>query len=149
MDGDRPGRRVRYQRVTLRVMSGTTEKRKAKRLLTKFIREIADEIYDEPIITGKGIDDAKVVTKAEALARYIWKCALGYKETVDIMDKESGRKLGTKEVINFPDKKFIDIVLERLEGKVPNVVEKMEDQKATVADRVSGKAKDRLNKLAI
>jgi len=126
---------------------GTT-KAKASRLLTQFIREIAEENHEDPLIFGKGIDDARMITKAEALARYMWNAALGYKQKVEVLDKVTGQVIGDKEVIHFPDKTYVTMLYDRLEGRVPTVEIKDEDTKATVADKVSGEGKKRLNNLA-
>ena len=127
-------------------MSGT--KAKASRLLTQFIREIAEETHIDPLITGEGIDDARMITKAEALARYMWNAALGYKQKVEVLDKVTGQVIGDKEVIHFPDKTYVTMLYDRLEGRVPTVEIKDEDTKATVADKGSGEGKKRLNNLA-
>jgi len=123
-------------------------KAQANRLLTKFIRQIAEEVHEDPLITGEGIDDARMITKAEALARYMWNAALGYKQKVEVLDKTTGQVIGDKEVIHFPDKTFITLLYDRLEGRVPTVEIKDEDTKATVADKISDQGKNRLNNLA-
>ena len=123
-------------------------KAKASRLLTEFIRQIAEETHEDPLITGPAIDDSRMMTKAEALARYMWKAALGYKQKVEVIDKTTGRVVGDKEVIHTPDKTFITLLYDRLEGRVPTVEIKDEDTKATVADRISSEGKKRLNNLA-
>lgn len=122
--------------------------KKASKLVTEFIRKIAAETHPDPLITGEGIDDARMVTNAEALARYMWKAALGYKETVEVLDKNTGQVLGTKEVVCFPDKAYITLLYDRLEGRVPTVEVKETDSKPSVADRVSSEGKNRLNNLA-
>jgi len=127
-------------------MSGT--KAKASRLLTQFIREIAEENHEDPLIFGKGIDDARMITKAEALARYMWNAALGYKQKVEVLDKVTGQVIGDKEVIHFPDKTYVTMLYDRLEGRVPTVEVDKDDSKPTAADRVSQLAKDRLNNIA-
>ena len=129
-------------------MKRSKTKAKAKRILTEFIREIADEQHEDPLITGKGISDARMVTKAEALSRFIFRAALGYKEEVEVLDKTSGQVLGVKEVIHFPDKHYIDIVLDRLEGKVIPVEAEKSSSKASVAERVSEQSRSRINDIA-
>ena len=129
-------------------MKRSKTKAKAKRILTEFIRQIADEQHEDPLITGKDIGDAKMITKAEALSRFIFKAALGYKEEVEVLDKTSGQVLGVKEVIHFPDKHYIDIVLDRLEGKVIPVEVEKSSSKASVAERVSEQSRSRINSIA-
>jgi hypothetical protein len=129
-------------------MSDTKKKKAtAKKLLTQFIRQIAEQEHDSPIVTGPDIDDARMVTKAEALAHFIWKAALGFKEEVRIVDKDSG-EISIKERVVFPDKHYIDIVLDRMEGKVSPAEPEKASSKASVADRVSKESKNRLNNLA-
>lgn len=123
-------------------------KAEAKKILTRFIREIASETHEDPLITGDGINDAHMITKAEALARFIWKAATGYKEKVEVIDKTTDRVTGEKEVIHFPDKHYIDILLDRMEGKVAPVEPEKASTKASVADKVREQSKDRLNNLA-
>jgi len=120
----------------------------ANKLLTHFIREIANEVHDNPLITGPAIDDSRMITKAEALARYIFKAALGYKETVEVIDKKTGRVIGHKEIIHPPDKVYVTMLYDRMEGRVPTVEVKETSKKATAADRVSKLAKDRINSIA-
>jgi len=129
-------------------MSEAKKRKAASKLVTKFIREIAAETHDDPLITGKGIDDARMMTKAEALARYMWKAALGYKEEVEIINKETGQVTGVKEVIYFPDKTYVTMLYDRLEGRVPTVEVKETDNKPSVADNVSAEGRNRLNNLA-
>lgn len=119
-------------------------KAKARKLLTEFINQIADEIHHDPEIID---EEAVMVTKAEKLARFIWKSALGYTETVNIVNKETG-ELTRKTVPHPPDKKYVDILYDRMEGRVPTVEIKDTDSRPTVADRVSREGKGRLNKLA-
>ena len=68
----------------------------AGKLLSKFIREIAEEIHDDPIIKARG-EDAVMLTKAEALARYMWKAA--EKGNVTMMIWLSKNLLGMHEPI--------------------------------------------------
>ena len=122
--------------------------KKASKLVTEYIRKIAAETHPDPLITGKGIDDAHMITNAEALARYMWKAALGYKEEIEIINKETGQVTGVKKVIYFPDKAYVTLLYDRLEGRVPTVEVKAADDKPSVADRVTQEGKNRLNSLA-
>ena len=122
--------------------------KKASKLVTEYIRKIATETHPDPLITGKGIDDAHMITNAEALARYMWKAALGYTEEVEILDKTTGQVMGTKSVVYFPDKAYVTLLYDRLEGRVPTVEVKAADDKPTAADKVSELSRNRLNNLA-
>lgn len=118
---------------------------KAGTLLSKFIKEIAEEATESVKDSQTGEDRA--ATKAEALARAIWQGALGWTEVVEVTDKK-GNVAGTKEKIHGPDKTYVNIVLDRMEGKVPQGTEKEKGQKASLVDRISDQAKKRLNMLA-
>lgn len=119
-------------------------KAEARKLLTKFINQILQEPHGDPVIID---GDAVIVTKAEALARHIVKGALGYVETTDIIDDKTGKKLGRKETVVKPDKTYVAMVYERMEGRVPTVEVKETDSKPSVKDRVSAESKNRLNSL--
>jgi len=122
------------------------KKTAAGKLLSKFIREIANEECDDPVIKAKG-EEAVMVTKAEAIARYIFKLALGYEESEDIFDK-SGKKTGIKPVCHRPDKWAIGVIWDRMEGRVGAADLKSGSDKAKLADRVSEQGKKRLGQIA-
>ena len=105
---------------------------RAGKLLTAFIREIAEE-ETEVLLDNED----KMVTKAEALARLIWKKALGYKE-VNIV---KGQPIDT---IYHPDKGCMGLIFDRMEGKAPAALDEG-DEKLTVAERVSEQGKKRIN----
>ena len=131
-------------------MSKDTEKHGKKsiagKLLSKFIREIASEIHDDPVIKAKG-EEAVMLTKAEAIARYIWKVALGFEEEVDVLDK-NGKKIGIKSVRYWPDKWAINMIWDRMEGRVGAADVKAGSDKATLAEKVSEQGKKRLGQIA-
>ena len=118
----------------------------AGKLLSKFIKEIAGETHDDPLIKARG-EDAVMVTKAEAIARYIWKVALGYEGTEDVYDK-SGKKTGIKPVHYKPDKWAINMIWDRLEGRAGAADLKGGSDKASLADKVSEQGKKRLGQIA-
>ncbi len=122
-----------------------TSKNAARKLLTKFINEIALEQHDEAIMVDR---EAVCVTKAEALARLMWKNALGWIERVDIVDKKSGIVLGVKEIYHSPDKIYVTMLYDRMEGKVAPVEPEKADAKVSVAEKVSREGKNRLNSMA-
>lgn len=118
----------------------------AGKLLSKFIREIASEIHDDPVIKAKG-EEAVMMTKAEAIARYIFKLALGYEEAVDVVDK-AGKKTGITQVRHNPDKWAIGVIWDRMEGRAGAADVKAGSEKASQADRVSAQGKKRLAQIA-
>ena len=118
----------------------------AGKLLSKFIREIASEICDDPVIKAKG-EEAVMLTKAEAIARYIFKLALGYEEEVDVLDK-AGKKIGIRPEVYRPDKWAINMIWDRLEGRVGAADLKAGSDKASLADKVSEQGKKRLSQIA-
>jgi len=118
----------------------------AGKLLSKFIKEIASETCDDPVIKARG-EEAVMVTKAEAIARYIFKLALGYEEAEDVLDK-AGKKTGIKQVRHRPDKWAINVIWDRIEGRVGAADVKASSDKASQADRVSAQGKKRLNQIA-
>ncbi|KKN27411.1 hypothetical protein LCGC14_0864930 [marine sediment metagenome] len=130
-------------------MSNDTENHGKKvvagKLLSKFIRDIASEEYDDPIIKAKG-EEAVMVTKAEAIARHIWNVALGYVEEVDIY--KDGVKTGVKLETHRPDKWAISIIWDRMEGRVGQADVKAGSDKASLADRVSALGKKHMNQIA-
>ena len=118
----------------------------AGKLLSKFIREIAEEIHDNPLVKAIG-EEAVMVTKAEALARYMWKAALGYSEDVDVLDK-AGKKTGIRPEFHRPDKTFIGMIWDRMEGRAAMIDAKAGSDKASLADKVSEQGKKRLSQIA-
>lgn len=107
------------------------KKQKAGRLLSKFLRQIAEEKTECLKIDGEDT----MVTKAEALARLMWKMALGSKEN----EVKDGKLI---EVVRHPDKSMISLVYDRIEGKAPM----MEDSKPSrsVADKVDEQGRHRI-----
>jgi len=105
---------------------------KARNLLTRFIRQIAQE---KVAIDDKDIAAQRVVTKAEALARIVWRGALGYIEIDD-----------GKRIVHQPDKGFIHLIYDRIEGKV-GTADETRKQEVKIPDRISEIAKARANKL--
>ena len=136
----------------LKAMSKDTEKSEhgkkiaAGKLLSKFIKEIASEICDDPVIKAKG-EEAVMLTKAEAIARYIFKLALGYEESVDVFDN-AGKKTGIRPEVYRPDKWAIGVIWDRMEGRVGAADVKAGSDKASQADRVSAQGKKRLDQIA-
>lgn len=99
---------------------------RAGKLLSSFIRQIAEE-ETEFIKDPDGND--RMVTKAEALARLMWKKALGYVETKIVGGEET-------KTTYHPDKQMIGMLYDRIEGRAPITVGDS-DGKMTTAERVS------------
>jgi len=118
----------------------------AGKLLSKFIKEIASEICDDPVIKAKG-EEAVMLTKAETIARYIWKVALGYEESIDVLDK-AGKKTGIRPEVHKPDRWAINMIWDRLEGRAGAADLKGGSDKASLADRVSALGKKHMNQIA-
>jgi hypothetical protein len=116
----------------------------AGKLLSKFIREIASEICDDPVIKARG-EDAVMVTKAEAIARYIWKVALGWEESVDIY--KDGVKTGIRPEVHKPERWAINLIWDRMEGRAGAADLKGGSDKASLADKVSAQGKKRLSQI--
>ena len=110
-------------------------KTKAGMLLSGFIKEIAKE-QTEFVKDDDG--DDRMVTKAESLARKIWKLALGYEETVKLAD-------GTEKIKpHGPNSTYVGIVLDRMEGRAP-LLAGDKDGRIPIADRITQEGKNRVN----
>lgn len=113
------------------------KKQRAGQLISGYIRAIGCEVTeviveDTPDGCPQGMP--KLVSKAEALARYIWSHALPKK------DDDGNYKA--------PDKDFIRLVLDRIEGKPGIVGAEQGDNKESVPDRISRLSAERLNRMA-
>ena len=106
---------------------------KAGQLLSQFLRKIAQE--ETELVTTDGED--KMATKAEAMARLMWRMALGYTE-------EKMQTNGIKEIIHPPDRAMIGLLFDRIEGRAPLMTET--GKKRTIADKVSEQGKKRIAK---
>ena len=117
-------------------MSEHGARTKTGRLLSSFIRQIAEE-QTEMVTDPDGED--RMVTKAEALARLIWKRALGYKE-INIV------KEVPVEITHHPDRALMGLLFDRMEGRAPVSINEG-DEKITVVERVSEQGKKRINEV--
>jgi len=100
--------------------------------LTKIIKQIGNELHTVD-------DEGNPLTKIQALGRLVWNKALGFVERIP----ETG-----KEIRHNPDKAFIGMIWDRLEGKVAPSVSGSGKDKATLSDRVKEQSKRRLNQAA-
>ena len=110
-----------------------SNKSKARRLLSRYIREIGDQAV-VPIGDAGEDSGVRMATRAEALARKMWEIAEGYTE-----DLPDGKKK-----VHPPDKAMIAIIIDRMEGKVPTIDAKDQKPKASVADRVGEQSRLRM-----
>lgn len=102
--------------------------------LTEHLRQLAAEAHDW--------SEDGIITHGEALAKLLWKRALGWTEkTVD----EEGNE---KEVYHKPEAWAMQFVYERMEGKTPQSTPDDEGRKRRAKDDVRDLAKSRLNSLA-
>ena len=113
---------------------------KAGKLLSSFIRQIAGEVT-EFVKDPDGED--RMVTKAEKLARIMWKEALGCEEEQDVY--KDGVKTGTKKITHRPDKSMIGLLWDRIEGRAP-LMSTDDGRKLSAAERVTEQGKKRIGK---
>jgi len=109
-------------------------KTKAGKLLSQYLKEIAQEQTE--LVTDANNED-QMATKAEALARKIWRMALGWKE----VQIEAGKPV---EYVYKPDKAMMMLVFDRTEGRAPSS-SGGSDHKLSTAARVTEQSKKRLN----
>ncbi|MBE3139504.1 MAG: hypothetical protein IMZ53_02870 [Thermoplasmata archaeon] len=103
-------------------------------LLSKFIKQIAEEKTE----TGGETDNPVMISKAEALARLIWKCALG-----SIEEHTDDQGVVTK-TYHAPDRTAWQLLFDRMEGKATSIGE-ADKTRGNVASRVSQQGKDRIS----
>jgi hypothetical protein len=105
---------------------------KAGQLLSRFLRQISEEITELDQKDGEDV----LVSKAEKMARDMWKETLGYTE---IKVGKNGERI---EIIHPPDKSTRALLIERIEGKAPMAQEGSGKQE--ISDRVDDEAKKRI-----
>ena len=87
-------------------------------------------------------EEGELLTKGEALARLLWRKALGWVEkTRDDEGNES-------ELIHKPEAWAINLVYERMEGKTPQAVTEQDESRVKAVDKVRELAVARINDLA-
>lgn len=106
-------------------------KARAGRLLSHHLRVIAQEATEMN-------NEGDMISKAESLARTMFKLALGSKE----VDKHG------VEIISVPDRGMIALIWDRIEGKAAPT-DAADDKKMTLPKKVSAENKKRLNLLAL
>lgn len=110
-------------------------KTKAGQLLTQYLRQISEEMTE--VIKDPKTGEDRMATKAEALARKIWRDALGYAE-IKVKDNQA------VEFIVAPSRAAQSIVFDRIEGRAPLSVAEGAD-KLTAAKKVSEEGKKRIS----
>lgn len=110
-------------------------KTRAGQLLSQFLRQIAEEKTE--FVKDDGED--RMATKAEALARKMWKMALGYTET-KIEDDGSEIK-----IYHSPDRTLMSMLFDRIEGRAP-LSTNLDKHKRTIAEKVSEQGRERIQK---
>jgi hypothetical protein len=100
--------------------------------ITRLIRERGNEFHTVD-------DEGNPLTRLEALALLIWKKALGWTE----IDGKTGT-----ETVHSPERGFITMIYDRLDGRVAPAVADSGKKKATLSDRVGEQSKRRLNQMA-
>ncbi len=114
-----------------------TAKRKAGKLLTDAINEIALE--ETELIKNADGEDI-MVSKVRALAYLIWKSSLGYK-------KATLEGVTSEEITFPPSLAHQNILLDRMIGKVSDDKSTKKDEKGKLADKLSEEAAKRINKV--
>jgi len=117
----------------------TEEKKKATRLLTKWVRQIAGE--ESEVQQDTPADAPRMITKAEALSRLMWKMALGYAEV--LQDKINGQ-LVENTVVHAPNSGMIALLYDRMEGRVP-LASEPEHAGRTTSEKVTEQSRNRIN----
>ncbi len=87
----------------------------AGKMLSRYIRMIAEE-ETEFVKDDDGVD--KMATKAEAMARNMWKIALGWTEYATAGD--GGPPI---ETVHPPDLKMMQLLYDRMEGRAQTAAE--------------------------
>lgn len=105
--------------------------------LSEYLESIGQEISDQPFID---VDDvSRPITKDEALAREVWKRALGYEVDIENADKTITHR------VFAPDPRAQTFIFERREGK--NIIP-TDERTISLIDKISEISKARLNEVA-
>ena len=108
-----------------------------KRSLSKLLEDIGSEPHPEGYVDRTGT--IRAVTKDEALARQIWRRALGYEQEVKNADGSVTHRIFS------PDPKMQQFIIERREGKF---VTPPDEKTITLLERISELAKNQVNAAA-
>ena len=110
------------------------KKQRAGRALSELLRAIGTEMTEVVLDEGPAPGPPRIISKAERMARHIWKKALPHKDDDGVQQE--------------PDLDYIKIVLDRVEGKPGSGDKKEEGVGETLPDKISRMNKERLNALA-
>ena len=108
-----------------------------KRSLSKLLEEIGAEIHEAGFADATGV--IRAITKDEALARQIWRRALGYEENIVNLDKTVTHK------VYPPDPRMQQFLIERREGKF---VQPPDEKTISLLDKIGEIAKNQVNTAA-
>lgn len=112
------------------------DKARAGRMLSEFLRRVAQEKTE--LTDGTALEDGVLITKAEAMARNMFKIALGYDE---VIANQAG-VLITKKI--KPSAGMMALIFDRIEGRAaPTNLN--DDKKRTLPKKVSAENKKRIN----
>ncbi len=117
-----------------------TNKSKAKQRAGMILSGLLRDIAEEKTELGGTVDDPAMISKAEALARLIWKKGLGWTEQIH-RDNE------LVDIEHPPDRVYVGMLLDRLEGRVA-AIETGGKERRTVADKVGEQSKKRINSIS-
>lgn len=111
------------------------EKQRAGRALSELIRAIGQELSEVVLDDGPKPGPPRIISKAESMARHIWRKALPH------VDDEG--------IAHEPDLDYIKIVLDRSDGK-PGTPKQVDDDtgRESVPDKISRMNQERLNAMA-
>ena len=112
---------------------------RAGQILSGYIRDVMEE--ETEFIKADGACEDHMATKAEYLAREICKRATGYTEEVT---DSKGVKV---ELVHPPDKVYVQIVFDRMEGRAPQSLTEGEE-KMTAAEKVTEQGVNRINSVS-
>lgn len=114
------------------------KKVRSGQILSSYLRALASEVtevIEDDVPKGCIPGPPRLVSKAERLARYIWRCALPHVDDNGMMHE--------------PSLSYVRLLLERIEGKAAVAAEdKVNDGRETVPDKVSRMNAERLNRIA-
>lgn len=112
------------------------DKIRAGTLLSSHLRRIAQEKTE--LTEGTALESGTLITKAEQLARLMWKLALGY----EVQDVKTD-----KMIKHGPDRGMVQLIWDRMEGRATPTNGDLSKGR-TAAKKVSEENKKRMNELA-
>lgn len=109
----------------------------AFKLISAYLKQISAEATE---LIADDDTPGRFITKGEAVARLMFKMALGYTE------RSTDDKGVDTVLIHKPNPSMIGLIIERMEGRVPMTT--VDPSKQTIADRVSEQGKDRIARIS-